>query len=77
MHQLSDYLGEAHDAAVLAAYIQENKGDFADEPELVSLLTRLSERQQALEVTAQSLGRRLYAERPKAFVERLSAYWKR
>jgi CHAD domain-containing protein len=77
MHQLSDYLGEAHDAAVLAAYIQENKGDFADEPELVSLLTRLSERQQALEVTAQPLGRRLYAERPKAFVERLSAYWKR
>jgi CHAD domain-containing protein len=77
MHQLSDYLGETHDAAVLAAYIQENKGNFVDEPELTLLLTTLSKRQQALETVAQPLGRQLYAERPEAFTERLAAYWKR
>lgn len=75
IHQLSDYLGDAHDAAVLAAHLRENESNFAEEPELPLLLSILTQRRRALETAAEPLGRRIYAEEPNSFVKRLSVYW--
>jgi CHAD domain-containing protein len=75
LHQLSDYLGEAHDAAVLVNYIAENETQFEGEPELPLLISRLNHKRQGLETAAQPLGLRLFAETPRQFVNRLSIYW--
>lgn len=75
LHLLSDYLGEAHDAAVLASYIGDNGEKFKAEPQLNQLLEKLHQRQQNLETAACPLGRRLYAEKPTQFVQRLATYW--
>jgi CHAD domain-containing protein len=75
LHRLSDYLGEAHDAAVLTAYIEKNRSNFAGEPDLPLLLTLLSDRRRELESAAQPLGRLIYGEKPAEFVRRLAAYW--
>ncbi len=73
---LSELVGDDHDLAVLRATL-------AAEPELFgAAATRRRidslaiQRQQALRGEAQALGRRLYAERPAAHLERLQAYWK-
>ncbi len=75
LHQLSDYLGEAHDAAVLVNYITKNKTEFKGEPELSQLLRRLTKQRHGFETAAQPLGLRLFAETPRQFVNRLSIYW--
>jgi hypothetical protein len=70
---LSDLLGNDHDLAVLRQRLSEDPGLAAagggalDGP--------LAGRQAALQAEALALGRRLYAEKPKAFRKRLGAYW--
>ncbi|MFZ0549027.1 MAG: CHAD domain-containing protein, partial [Candidatus Promineifilaceae bacterium] len=75
LHWLSDYLGDAHDAAVLADYIEENQGALADEVGVVALPGLLYEYRRKLEQKAQPLGLRLYAEEPEDFGRRMATYW--
>jgi CHAD domain-containing protein len=75
-HELGDLLGDHHDLAVLAADAREHEGLFAD-PSDAERMTKLArQRQDELLERALPLGRRLYAEKPKAFGRRFEAYWK-
>ena len=68
-HALSDRLGDDHDLAVLQEWTQENVGP------LVGFDDAVEARRLELQHDALHLGRRLYAERPGAFVARLRGYW--
>ena len=75
LHELSDYLGVAHDLVVLRHMLSEWADNFTADDDLPRLLALLAERQAALETAANPLGQRFYAERPSTFVHRLSVYW--
>ncbi len=73
--QLSDYLGDDHDLAVLRSMIvpgharhQREKGGFIGE-----LIDRQREKLQAKAIAS---GELLYRETPKEFVRRLTVYWR-
>lgn len=70
-HRLSDLLGNHHDLAVLRADLRERR--LGEETRLLE--AAIEARQADLAREAFPLGRRLYAERPKAFVRRLRRYW--
>jgi CHAD domain-containing protein len=70
-HELSDRLGDDHDHAVLEEWAHERFDDDA----LVAFDEAVAARREPLQREALDLGRRLYAERPGAFVRRLAGYW--
>jgi len=72
LHELSEQLGDDHDLAVLAQLVQS--------PEFAGVLTThdravvteaITRRRVELQAQARTLGKRIYAERPKAFEARL------
>ena len=73
-HELSDRLGDDHDLAVLVGYL-----DQADQPltseQLGHLRTLVARRRQELQGEAYAYGERLFAEKPKRFIERMEDYW--
>jgi CHAD domain-containing protein len=71
-HQLSDHLGDDHDLAVLHEWAHEH----AEPDTLADFDDDVARRRAALQAQALDLGRRVYAERPRAFVARLGGYWK-
>jgi len=72
--ELSDLLGDHNDLAVLAETLREHGHELS--PGHAELLrAALERRRERLRLKAVPLGRRLYAERPRAFVRRLSACW--
>jgi CHAD domain-containing protein len=71
-HRLSDLLGDHHDLALLRADLRERR---LGEEETRLLEAAIEARQTDLAGEAFALGRRLYAERPKAFGRRLRRYW--
>jgi CHAD domain-containing protein len=73
--ELSDMLGDDHDLAVLAATARERAGDF-DGDGLELLLEAVGERRAELQGDAIPLGRRLYADKPGAFVQRSESWWR-
>jgi CHAD domain-containing protein len=72
--KLSKLLGDDHDLAVLHETLERGAGDMKVDVDPV--LALIDHRREQLQVEALVLGRRLYAERPKAFVARLHRYWK-
>jgi CHAD domain-containing protein len=72
-HALSDLLGDHHDLAVLRADLRQRR---LGEEETRALEAAIDRRQARLAAAALELGRRLYAEPPKAFRRRLRAYWR-
>jgi CHAD domain-containing protein len=75
-HALSELLGDEHDLAMLCERLEHGALDLppdaaADVPALLELV---DERRGELRRAAQRLGRRLYAESPKAFARRLARY---
>jgi CHAD domain-containing protein len=74
LHDLSDALGDAHDLTVLHDQMVAWDHDRTDnEIEAVEILIR--GRKKDLEERAESLGMRLYAEKPDAFANRIEGYW--
>jgi CYTH domain-containing protein/CHAD domain-containing protein len=73
-HELGDLLGDHHDLQVLAEDARRRRDLFPDDEgkKLVKLARR---RQDELLAQAIDLGRRIYAEKPKAFGRRFEAYW--
>jgi excisionase family DNA binding protein len=76
LHQISDYLGDAHDLAELIHLLLREPELFSDDPEIPLLLERAAQRRTLLEETARPLGRRMYAEKPHLFVDRIRDYWR-
>jgi CHAD domain-containing protein len=70
-HALADRLGDHHDLAVLAADLRSRR-DLGDRG---SFEAAIEQRQEELLEAALDSGRRLYAEKPKAFRRRLERYW--
>lgn len=68
-HALSDHLGDDHDLAVLAAWVEEHGGAG---PEFRAAVDR---RRSELQTEAFRLGARVYAEKPKAYTKRLKGLW--
>jgi CHAD domain-containing protein len=72
--ELSDVLGDHNDLAVLAETVRAHESELA--PGHAALLqAALVRRRDRLRMSALPLGRRLYAERPRAFIRRLTACW--
>ncbi len=69
--ELADLLGEHHDLAVLADDLR-TRGDLGERGAFEGAIAR---RQQDLLSAALGIGRRLYAEKSKAFGRRLKRYW--
>ena len=71
VHALADLLGDHHDLTVLGE-------DLAGRPRVGSqgrMTALIEQRQGELLDEALALGERLYAEKPKAFIRRIHAYW--
>jgi CYTH domain-containing protein/CHAD domain-containing protein len=71
LHELADLLGDHHDLSVLADDLA-GREEVGSRPALAALI---EQRQDELLPEALALGSRIYAEKPKAFVRRLGAYW--
>jgi hypothetical protein len=70
-HELAALLGEHHDLAVLAEDLSKRR----EVGERRAFRAAIERRQEELLECALGIGRRLYAEKPKAFGRRLGAYW--
>jgi len=70
-HRLADLLGDHHDLALLAADLRSRP----DLGERDAFERAIGQRQDELLKAAFDVGRRLYAEKPKAFRRRIGAYW--
>jgi CHAD domain-containing protein len=68
-HELADRLGDDHDLAVLADWIREHTDAG---PEFFDAVDR---RRAELQADAMTLGARLYADKPSAYVRRLRRLW--
>jgi CHAD domain-containing protein len=75
-HALSDLLGDDHDLAVLAAAARQHSAAFEEPENLHRVLETIGRRRAELQGDAVSLGRRLYADKPGAFVGRIEAWWR-
>jgi CYTH domain-containing protein/CHAD domain-containing protein len=73
IHAFTDLLGDHHDLALLAADLAERSQIDPAQRETLKLL--IEARQDALLDRARGAGARIYAEKPKAFIRRLRAYW--
>ncbi len=73
-HVLGDLLGDDHDLAVLRATLARIGADVATD--LDAVLALLDHRREELQTQAMSLGKRVYAERTKAFTGRIHSYWR-
>jgi len=72
--QLSKLLGDDHDLAVLHEALGRGAGELKVDVDAV--LDLIEHRREQLQSEAVTIGQRLYAEKPKAFVARLHRYWK-
>jgi CHAD domain-containing protein len=75
-HDLSDHLGDDHDLAVLRDAAADRPEAFRSPGDRHKLEELIERRRGELQRDAVSLGRRLYAEKPGAFADRLEAYWR-
>ncbi len=74
-HQLADHLGDDHDLAVLRDLLAQEGAQWAAPGTLMKLLDLIDVRRGELQHAAAQLGQRLYADRPKAFLNRLHSSW--
>jgi CHAD domain-containing protein len=70
-HALTELLGDHHDLAILAGDLQ-TRADIGDRDAFEGAIAK---RQEELLEAALAIGRRLYAEKPKAFKRRIERYW--
>jgi len=73
---LSDYLGDDHDLAVLRDVLLNDLAGVPNERRLQTLLGLMDRRSAELREKSRLLGERIYAEKPKAFLKRMRSYYK-
>ena len=74
--RLGQLLGDDHDLAVLATVMRTASGEGEDTGDRLEMLGALMHTRSArLRENARWVGRRIYAESPKAFRKRLGRYW--
>jgi CHAD domain-containing protein len=72
---LGEYLSDDHDLAILRARVLERAKQLDNRTALEALVALIDQCRGELEVEANPLGARLYAEKSGAFGGRLQAYW--
>lgn len=72
---LSDRLGDDHDLIVFAQLVYEQRRLFGTKALCDELGARIAIRQRELRTEAYELGSLLYAEKPRAYTQRIEAYW--
>ena len=75
-HVLSEQLGDDHDLAMLATAARDHADAFAEPLDLDALVDAIDDRRSELQRSATSLGRRLYADEPEAFIARIEVWWR-
>ena len=75
LSKLADYLSEDHDLALLSRTAIEQAQALGDPGEVEKLILLVDQRRILLQAKAAALGARIYAEKPKAFVNRMQAQW--
>ncbi|HHP7243374.1 MAG TPA: CHAD domain-containing protein [Elainellaceae cyanobacterium] len=75
VHHLASLLGTEHDLSVLRDFVLSEPKRLQDVSGLDVLIPLIDRRRDQLRSRAGFLGRRIYAEEPKAFTQRLSTYW--
>lgn len=75
LSKLADYLSEDHDLALLSRTAIEQAQSLGDPGEVEKLILLVDQRRILLQTKAAALGARIYAEKPKAFVNRMQSYW--
>jgi CHAD domain-containing protein len=75
-HALADALGDDHDLAVLSHKFLEEPDRFPDRATMHTLADLIARRRALLQEQAMTLGRHLYEEKPRVFVDRLREYWR-
>jgi CHAD domain-containing protein len=73
-HRLSELLGDDHDIYVLREALTGMANEIPVDVD--PLIAAIDHRRGMLQTDAVLLGRRLYAEKPKAFLRRIHGYWK-
>jgi CHAD domain-containing protein len=73
---LSQILGDDHDIALLSRLISTPTMVFGTPDDTESFLRRCRKRQKALRREAKARGERLFAERPRTFVEHIEEHWR-
>lgn len=76
IHQLTDWLGDAHDLAVLADQLEQDRGSFGDAADVEALLGLMGQRRRMLESKSLGLGEKVFAESADAIASRMGVYWK-
>lgn len=74
LHTLADTLGDDHDLVVLCDLVRTDPDAFGGVEQMEDVVALAGRRRVDLEHRAVVLGARLYAEKPKAFVDRLARY---
>jgi CHAD domain-containing protein len=74
LHRLSDYLGDHHDLSVLEEKAHHHRGVIRGKDSLNRFEGAIHRRRRALEEKAFVLGRRLYADRPAAFLSQFDRF---
>lgn len=73
--ELSQILGDDHDLALLRTELSALPPGVLSRKEAQEIETLIADRQTGLRRTAHALGKRVFAERPKAIGRRISAIW--
>ena len=74
LERLADYLSDDHDLAILRQTVVQRPPE--DCTQLEDLVALIDQRRGELEVKAGRLGKRMYVDKPNAFVRRLEVYWR-
>jgi CHAD domain-containing protein len=72
---LGELLSEHHDLSILRDKVTNELSDTVDGVEAETLVALIIQRRKELEVQAQNLGARIYADKPNAFAARSARYW--
>jgi len=75
LHQLTDYLGDHHDLAVLKKYLKTIEIDHQDA--MNAVFSVIDTKKQELQRLAKPLGEKILLDNKKEFVQRLQFYWKK
>lgn len=74
LHQLTDYLGDDHDLAVLKTYVEGMNLENTEAQ--AALFSVMDEKRKKLQILGKPLGKKILSETPEQFLARLSDYWK-
>ena len=75
LSKLADCLSEDHDLALLTRTAIEQAEALSAPDEVENLILLIDQRRFQLQARAAAIGARVYAEKPKAFMNRLQLYW--